>query len=111
MRKTRSTGQISYDSGRGTFGERPEEWANTRSAKWRYPDVYPACPRSVREAQGEILLLNEMLEREKLSRGERRWVYLRKKKLCRFIEDEDYRVIMRLACKGQQEVNGVEEAK
>ena len=62
-----------------------------RSLRHKYQRHHPEWPRSVAEAVSEISEINDMLDTGGWDRDERSWLYLRRKKLQRYINDEGYR--------------------
>ncbi len=73
-----------------------------RSLRHKYQRPHPEWPRSATEAVSEISEINDMLDVGGWDKDERAWLYIRRKKLQRYINDEQYRekVVVRMDADG-----------
>lgn len=62
-----------------------------RSMKEFYTRPHPHWPNSVEEALDEISEINDLLDKGGWGKQQRDWMYNRRKKLTRFVNDPQYR--------------------
>ena len=62
-----------------------------RSLREYYTRPHPYWPKSKAEALDEISDINDLLDRGGWNKQQRNWAYSRRRKLVRYINDENYR--------------------